>query len=182
MRLALTSLVLSAVWLGVFRAEAAPTSQALGPDACARLKAAIRSEFGLPVSALHFTPTGPFNCSASRGSPGSPGYRLFTFGYLPPAASGSPAAAHKFWQSQWNQWRGKSGKDFTAERLRGFGADDAFGIEKRYQDPALHTDTNITWVKGAYEGGIELAGPGHSGDLEDAQDLLKALMKGIPRA
>lgn len=186
MRLRLTTLVLSTALLGSLGAHGAAARQARSPNACTLLKAAVRSEFPAAFLSLRFHPTvgaigQVFNCSASKGSPGSAQFRLFTFGYLPPAAWGSAAAARKFWQKQWNQWRGKAGKDFSVERLRGFGADDAFGVEKRYQDPAPHTDTNITWVKGAYEGGIELAGPGLSGDLEDGQNLLKALMKGIPR-
>jgi hypothetical protein len=179
MRLPLAALTLAAL-LGAVRAQASPDRQPRSPDACALLKAAVRMEFPAGYVGLRFTPTGGFNCSASKGSPGSADYRLFSFGYLPPAAWGSAVAAHKFWQARWNHWRGKSGKDFTVERLRNFGADDAFGVEQRSRDPAKHTDTNITWVKGAYEGGIELAGPGLSGDLDDGQTLLKTLMKGIP--
>ena len=80
----------------------------------------------------------------------------FTFGFLPPAAWGTAAAAHKFWLAEWNRSRGTKGKGVSVERLRGFGADDAFGIETTYQDPKPHTDTTIRWVKGGYEGGVEV--------------------------
>jgi hypothetical protein len=172
---------LAAAVMGASGLQDAAARRAASPDACALLKAAVRTEFPSGFVGLRFEPTGHPNCSASKGSPGDTSYRLFTFGYLPPQALGSYAAAHEYWRSQWNAWRGKTGSDLTVERLRGFGADDAFGVETRFTDPARHNDTDVYWVKGAYAGGIELAGPGLTGDLDDGQALLKQLMKGISR-
>ena len=186
----LAGLLLATALLGLVGATGAGARPAVSPNACTVLKAAVRSEFPGAYSYVHFYPTlgargQVFNCSASKGpfvDPWDPHGRKFTFGFLPPAAWGSAAAAHKFWLSEWNRSRGTKGKGVSVERLRGFGADDAFGVETAYQDPKPHTDTMIRWVKSGYEGGIEVSGPGQAGDLEDGQDLLRALMKGIPRS
>jgi hypothetical protein len=186
----LTGLLLLTALLGLVGTNGAGARPAGSPNACTVLKAAVRSEFPPAYLYVHFYPTRGargqvFNCSASKGpfvDPWDPHGRKFTFGFLPPVAWGSAAAAHKFWLGEWNRSRGTKGKGVSVARLRGFGADDAFGIETTSQDPKPHTDTIIRWVKGGYEGGVEVSGPGQAGDLEDGQDLLRALMKGIPRS
>jgi hypothetical protein len=190
MHLRLLGLLLLTALLGLAAANAAGARQAGTPNACSVLKAAVRSEFPVPYHYVHWYPTRGalgqvFNCSASKGpfvDAWDPHGMKFTFGFLPPAAWGSAAAAHRFWLAEWNRSRGTKGKGVSVERLRSFGADDAFGIETTYQDPKPHTDTTIRWVKGGYEGGVEVSGPAQTGDLEDGQNLLKALMKGIPRS
>jgi hypothetical protein len=189
MRLMITTLALSAALIGSPGAGGAAARQTRSPNACTVLKAALVSEYGGAVKELRFYPTRGalgqvFNCSAKKGPFVDPWEHVnFTFGFLPPAAWGSAAAAHRFWQATWNKWRGKTGKDLAVERLRGFGADDAFAVVTRYQDPKPHYNADVYWVKGGYEGELEFWSPGHSpsGALLPGL-LLKALMKGIPRS
>ncbi|SRR6266536_2431764 len=176
--------VVLACVLAALTAQAAAARPTRIPDACKLLKSALQHETVVWTSHLtHFVPTGRLSCNVTDGQQSGPGhYWSASFGYLPPAAWASAAAPHKYWQSVWNHWRGKTGDGLTVARLRGFGADDAFGVEKTGQDPELHTDTWIEWVKGGYEGRLELVGEGQLGDLEDAEGLLKQLMRGIPRS
>jgi hypothetical protein len=181
MRLRLTALALClCATLAGLGAQTARARDAAGPEACPLLKAALRGESAVWTSHLsHLAPTGgkrDRTSCASSPPPGPGHYWFVAFGFFTPSELGSAAAARKDWQTHWNAWRGRPG----VTRLRGFGADEAFAVENSSQDPTRHSDTRIFWLKGGYSGTLELEGPGDLGDVQDAEKLLKALMKGIP--
>jgi hypothetical protein len=66
----------------------------------------------------------------------------------------------------------------TKRALRGTGADEAYARET--QGPHS-TFTSVAWRKGRYWGQMLVAGPGLSGDLDDARELLALLMRRLPR-
>ena len=175
MRVRLLTIAVCAALSGL-GAQAAVGQPAGEPDACKLLAAALRGEGFAYTSNLHRDAGGYWAaCHYSDGKRLDSHWSL-GFGLLPEP---SVAAAKKSWQVTWNAWRGKTGNDFTVERLRGFGADEAFGVENGLDDPP-RTDTLIWWCKGRYDGHLELRAPGQLGNLEDAQGLLKVLMRGIP--
>ena len=174
MRIRLLTIVVCAALTGL-GTSAAQGQQAGDPDSCKLLasslqgglfyKHLVRLDPGGYWAACHYSDGKGLNSQWYEG-----------FGLLPEP---SVVAAKKSWQVKWNAWRGKTGNDFTVERLRGFGADDAFGVENRLTDPP-RTDTLIWWRKGHYDGQLELRAPGLVADLDDAAGILKVLMRGIP--
>jgi hypothetical protein len=161
-------------------AEGALAGSAGRPAACKLLASALRKEGGVFLHHVRLDRGGNWtSCHYSDGEPPGPGsHWSLSFSFIPEPSAG---AAVKLWQRIWSGWRGTTGEGLTVARLRGFGADNAFGYEKHDDDPA-QTDTEIFWQKGRYYGQLEVRGPGMLGDFEDAEGLLKALMPGIPRS
>ena len=152
------------------RATAAPKAGTVNP--CKLLESVFR-EVGAGIWVLRlrehiFSEFGPgYRCEwTSKPIKGTVHFRYQVLLYFLPART--PAIARQNLASL----KGKS------KPLRGTGADEAFGSEM--QSPGA-TSSRIAWRKGSYGGWLSVTGPGQAGDLEDASDLLKGLMRRIPR-
>lgn len=74
-----------------------------------------------------------------------------------------------------------------AERLVGFGADDAYASQRATDGPAGRLSTaGISWRKGAYIGQLVVTRPSPAAandedDIDDAAQILRASLRRLPR-
>ena len=181
MRLRIATLVvLSTTTLGALGAQTAAARQDKLPNACKLLTPVLRGTVLAAQAEKRVAPNWT-TCEYTDGKDPGPEHQWWvSFGFVPER---SAAVARKSWLRTWNSWRGTAAKGRVVARLRGFGADDAFGVEMTdtSQDPASY-EALVFWRKGRWSGSLDLHAPAPVADLEEAQDMLKELMRGIPRS
>ena len=156
------------------------------PDACKLLKAAVHGhtwEHRVRVDPGHDR----MHCSYSDGKPPAENQWLITLDVTPyPPFKPSVAQAREAWQKIFAAVRAAKGNGGTPVRLRGFGADDAFGVESTNETARSGPSSTaaVQWRKGFYLGEIHFTAPlsSHHGDLDDVEDLLRDVMRGMPRS
>lgn len=154
------------------------------PTACAMLAA------GVEASSAFKYKTGPLalgnnalSCTRTDGKPLTEVEWRASLSFYPyPPAKPSIAGAKQAWKQAYTASRRKGEEP---ERLRGFGADDAYGYESERPtaSPPVRT-SGIFWRKGVYLGELLIGAPlsSNRGDLEDASDILKASLRLLPRS
>jgi hypothetical protein len=177
MRIVMTTATL-VVALGALAAPGV-ARDAARPDACKMLRAALKST----VLGLHVghRAAGSYwaNCEYDDGHlPGPDRHWSAHFNGLIPQPS--VAAAKSMWGTIWKGWKGTTGEGVSVSRLRGYGADDAFAVESFLEDPRS-SNTMVWWRKGRHVGVLEITGLGAVADVEQAEDMLKQLMRGVAR-
>jgi hypothetical protein len=178
MRIVTTAAAVLVLLLGVLAAPGA-ASDATRPDACKMLRAALKGTvLGLRVG---HRAAGSYwaNCEFDDGhEPGPDRHWSAHFNGLIPQPS--VADAKRMWGQIWKGWKGTTGEGLSVARLRGYGADDAFGVESFGEDPRS-SNTMVWWRKGRYFGILEITGLGAVADFETAEDMLRQLMRGVAR-
>lgn len=175
MNLRLATLVLLAALAGA-SATAAPARPAT--DACKLLKAALRGTIIGASAVNRARGSNRVNCEYEDNPPGPDRHWWAHLNGLLPERSIATAKAD--WQRNWQGWKGTTGDGVSVFRLRGFGADDAFAVENLESNPPS-SNTLIWWRKGRHYGLLEIGGLGNLADVEEAEQMLKEIMPGVPR-
>jgi hypothetical protein len=146
------------------------------------LTAAVKG--GVFAAHMHLDPVHTrLDCTYTDGKPVNETTWSLEFSFAPyPPVNPSVAAAKHAWDVSYQAVRGRKP---APTRLRNFGADDAWATETEnttaVQGPLMSSE--VEWRKGSYLGEIMFTAPlsSHLGDIEDAELLLRDLMKGFPR-
>lgn len=171
-----------AVFTALLAASTGTAGEARRPTACAMLEAGLK---GTVIGARTKPARGntKLSCTHTDGKPLTESTWQASLSFYPyPPAKPSVSGARSAWNAIYAAVR-KKGEE--PERLRGFGADDAFGYESEKPTalPGPLRTSAITWRKGTYLGELDLTAPLSSnlGDLDDGVIILKDALRLLPR-